>query len=203
MIRPILMTAGLIVCLWSCGNKTETASTVPGSPEVADTAANVPSPYFPLYDYMLNEIEYVDSLPVGIMKYSTVGKEKDSGYIQLEEFHQLAEQFLTPEIRDSSFAKTFKETSFFDRSSNNATFFYKTEDTASQIKRVDIVTGKGEIYDEVKSIYIEKNIPQAEGLVVKKLYWKPKRNFQIITVNEPGGSKLQNELIKVVWDNRE
>jgi hypothetical protein len=71
------------------------------------------------------------------------------------------------------------------------------------VSRVDVVTAKGDIYDEVKSIYIEKNYRQQDSFLTKKLFWKPKRNFQIITMTSKDAGKTKNQLIKVVWDNRE
>ena len=196
MNRPILMSVTIALLMWSCGEKNQPAESIPDTTAtVADTTAKIESPYFPVYDFLSNEIEYVDSTPVGIMKYTTIGKVKDSGYIPLEEFHQLTSEFHLQEINDSSFRKKFRETSFVDKSSGNATFFYKPDDTATTIKRIDIVTEKGQVYDEVKSLYIEKT----DSSVVKKLIWKPKRNFQIITIGPSG----KDELIKVVWDNRE
>jgi predicted CopG family antitoxin len=199
MNRPFLMSAAIAMSLWSCGERNRSAESIPDSTAAADTTAKVESPYFPVYDFLSNEIEYVDSTPVGIMKYSTIGKVKDSGYIQLEEFHKLVSEFQTPEIKDSSLKQKFTETSFVDKSNGNATFFYKPRDTSTLIKRIDVVTAKGEVYDEVKSLYIEKDASNSGSSVIKKLIWKPKRNFQIIAVTPSG----KNELIKVVWDNRE
>ena len=197
MNRPFLMSAVIVLSLWACGEKNRSAKSVPDSTAAkTDTTAKVESPYFPVYDFLSNEIEYVDSTPVGIMKYTTIGKVKDSGYIQLEEFHKLVAEFQQPDINDSLFEEKFNETSFVDKSNGNATFFYKARNTSSQIKRVDIVTKRGDVYDEVKSLYMEKD---ADSAVVKKLYWKPKRNFQIITVRPSG----KDEITKVVWDNRE
>ena len=197
MNRPFLMSAVIVLSLWACGEKNRSAKSVPDSTAAkADTTAKVESPYFPVYDFLSNEIEYVDSTPVGIMKYTTIGKVKDSEYIQLEEFHKLVAEFQQPDINDSLFEEKFNETSFVDKSNGNATFFYKAHNTNSQIKRVDIVTKRGDVYDEVKSLYMEKD---ADSAVVKKLYWKPKRNFQIITVRPSG----KDEITKVVWDNRE
>ena len=200
MNRPFLLSAAIALFLWSCGENNRAADSVPDSTTTtADTTANVESPYFPVYDFLSNEVEYVDSTPVGIMKYRTIGKVKDSGYISLEEFHKLVSEFQTPEMNDSVFKNKFRETSFADKSNGTATFYYKSSDTGTQIKRVDIVTVKGEIYDEVKSMYIEKNFQHGDSLIVKKLFWKPKRHFQIITIRPAG----KDELIKVVWDNRE
>ena len=202
MHRPIFMAAAFVLFL-ACG--TEESDTPAAADTVAvktDTATAAASPYFPVYDFIRNEIEYVDSLPVGIMKHTTTDKKKDSAYIRLEEFHQLANEFLTPELKQPQFQKEFKETSFFDKTTSNATFFYNSTDTSTTIKRIDVVTNKGDVYDEVKSLYIEKTSLQDGREVVKKLYWKPKRNFQIITVNR-SGNEPSNQLIKVVWDNRE
>lgn len=196
MNRPFLMPAAIALLLCSCGEKNRPPEPNPDSTKVAvDTTAKLDSQYFPVYDYLSGEIQYVDSTPVGLMKYTAVGKVIDSGYIQLEEFHRLTSQFQLPEIKDSMLKHNFHETSFADKSNGNATFFYKPNDTTTTIKRIDVVTAKGEIYDEVKSLYIER----ADSSIVKKLIWKPKRNFQIITVDPSG----KDELIKVVWDNRE
>ena len=191
------MSAVIVLGLWACGDKNRSAESVPDSTTTKDdTTDKVESQYFPVYDYLSNEIEYVDSTPVGIMKYTTIGKMKDSGYIKLEEFHNLVSEFQAPDINGALFKEKFNETSFVDKSSGNATFFYKARDTGTRIKRVDVVTSRGEIYDEVKSLYIEMD---ADSSVVKKLYWKPKRNFQIMTVRPSG----KDEITKVVWDNRE
>jgi hypothetical protein len=198
------MTAAIVIFLSACGEKNESASSTKDSTATtADSTANVATPYFPVYDFIRNEIEYVDSLPVGIMKFTTTGKKKDSGYIRLEEFHSIADEFLAPEIYDSAFKRLFRETSFIDRSNGTATFFYKTDDESSPIKRVDVVTAKGEVYDEVRSLYIEKQSRSGDSTLVKKIFWKPKRNFQMTIIATSDNGKSKSEQVKVVWDNRE
>jgi hypothetical protein len=204
MNYPFLVIAGLALITLSCSEKQPAATTEKRDTATAtaqDSAA--PQPFFPLADFIKGEIDYVDSLPVGIKKYTTHGRTTDSGYIQLDEFHRLAREFQSPELTGDAFEKKFKETSFFDRSANTATFLYTSTDTSNTVTRADVVTAKGDIYDEVRSIYIEKNSSDGKKNVTKKMYWKPKRNFQIITLTDDGTNKPENELIKVVWDNRE
>src|SRR5690242_19398159 len=187
MNRPFLMTAAIAFILWSCGEKSQPAEARSDTLKAAaDTIPKAASPYFPVYDYLSGEIAYVDSTPVGIMKYTTIGKVKDSGYIQLEELDKLVSEFQLPEINDSSLNKKFQETSFVDKSNGSATFFYKPNEPSTSIKRIDVVTAKGEIYDEVKSLYIEREVRNSDSVTLKKLIWKPKRNFQIITVDPSG-----------------
>jgi hypothetical protein len=115
----------------------------------------------------------------------------------------MAAEFLPREITASQFENAFEESSFLDKSTNAGTFFYSNKDHGNPVRRVDVVTSKGDIYDEVKSIYIEKNYQEGDNFVIKKLIWNPKRNFQIITMISKGSGKPKNEIIKVVWDNRE
>jgi hypothetical protein len=197
-----LVIAGLALITISCNDKQPAATTeTPDSTATQDSAK--PQPFFPLADFIRGEISYVDSLPVGIKKFTTHGGKTDSTYIQLNEFHRLAGEFQSPELSNPAFERKFKETSFFDQSTNTATFLYTSTDTSTTVKRADVVTAKGDIYDEVRSIYIEKNSTDGKYNVTKKMYWKPKRNFQIITLTAAGSGKPENELIKVVWDNRE
>lgn len=197
------MTVVAVLFLWACGDTKEPASQDKADTAEADSTEKVESRFFPVYDFIRNEVEYVDSLPMGLMKYTTTNSKKDSGFIQLEEFHTLAGEFLAPELYDVTFKKLFKETSFLDKSNNNATFFYKTDDESSPVKRVDIITQKTDVYDEVKSVYIEKQIQAGDSTFLKKMYWRPKRSFQINTIRSSGTGKPKDEQVKVVWDNRE
>jgi hypothetical protein len=202
MNYPFLVIAGLAIFALSCNDNKPAATTEkPTTPTAQDSSAR--QPFFPVASFLKGEINYVDSLPVGIKKYSTKGRKTDSAYIQLDEFHRLAGEFLTPELNKPAFEKKFKETAFFDKNSNTATFLYTATDTANTITRIDVVTAQGDIYDEVRSIYVEKNVSDGKTNVTKKMFWKPKRNFQIITLTSTDEEKPENELVKVVWDNRE
>lgn len=194
------LIAILALVILACNETPQSAPA--GSSTISQKDSALEQVYFPLDDFLRNEIAYVDSLPVGIKKYRTVGSVIDSGYIQLEEFHRLAQEFISADFEHGVFRKTFGETSFFDRSTNTATFMYSAKNANSPVRRIDIVTAKGDIYDDVKSIYIEKQFG-TDSVLMKKLFWKPRRNFQIITIKSTPEGKPVNELIKVVWDNRE
>lgn len=201
MNQFLTVVAGLALFCVACNEK---PGSTPGT-TIADTSADsaTRAPYFPVASFISNEIDYVDSLPVGIMKYTIKKGKTDSAYIDIKEFHRLANEFLEKEMSDSLFAKEFKEVSFLDRSTNDATFFYSTINPQLVLRRVDVITAKGNVYDEVKSIYIEKNYQQADTSTIKKMIWTPKRNFQIITITALTAEQPETEQVKVVWDNRE
>lgn len=199
-ISVLILFLALLTIACKTSNKGETAEDA-----VTKTADSIQAPvqFFPVAAFLKNEMDYVDSLPVGIKKYQTRGIRTDSAYIKADEFHQLASEFLSNDLEDSAFRKSYAESSFLDRSTNNATFFYKALRPTSAIQRIDVVTAKGEVYDEVKSIYMEKTVQQGVNSIRKKMFWKPKRSFQIISLTEDTGSGTNAEIVKVVWDNRE
>jgi hypothetical protein len=201
MNYPMMLIAGLTIACTSCDEKNPPAENAKTS--AAQDSTETPQPYFPVASFLKSEISYVDSLPVGIKKYTSSGAKLDSAYITPEEFHRLTSEFVTAELEEKKFAADFRETSFLDRATNSATFFYAAKNPANKLKRVDVVTIKGDIYDDVRSLYIEKNEIKGDTSIVKKLMWKPQRNFQIISITTINGQKPKNELVKVVWDNRD
>jgi hypothetical protein len=196
----MFLSMPLCLFLQFCNNKTEPAET---DQLASDTTKAAPKNYFPVADFLRSEIRYVDSLPVGIMKYTTQNGKKDSTYIKLEEFHRLAKEFLPAELNDSSFISNYEEASFYDRSTNTSTFFYTAKDKTMPIQRVDVVSMPDDVYDKVTSIYMQKNISAGDSTVIKKLYWKPGRHFQMSSEKHQKGNTPVETQLKVVWDNRE
>src|SRR5690606_31268800 len=104
------------------------AETSEGKP-VSETGSTLDSvngtgEYFPVLDFLKSEIAFVDSLPVGIMKYKTEGSRTDSAYMKSAEFRELASEFLPPQLQPGQFKKNFKESAFLDKLTGAATFYY-------------------------------------------------------------------------------
>lgn len=157
--------------------------------------------YFPVMDYLKSEISYVDSLPLKIVKYNIRKGKKDSIFLKPVEFDQLAQQFLDPAMEKTNFEKKFSESSFMDQTSQSVTFTYSTKDNEPGLRRIDVLASPEGSIDKVKSIYIEKTILIHDSAIVLKMYWKSKRNFQVITLS-PSASQPVSQL-KVVWDDRD
>lgn len=192
------MALAIALGLFACAQKTE-----PAAVDSEKAEKETVEQFFPLADYLEGEIAYVDSLPAGIRQYFSTTDGEDSGWMDRDRFHQLAAEFLPPETKEKNFENLFEENSFFDKSSGTSTFFYSARSDSSILRRVDVITAPGDIYDEVKSIYLEKRYRTGDTNIVKRMIWKPKRNFQIITQSAAGGLPPQTTLVKVVWDNRE
>jgi hypothetical protein len=159
--------------------------------------------FFPVADYLKSEINDVDSLPVGILKYHTVQGKTDSAYIHLDEFHRLAGEFLPAELTDSVFSTLFSESSFMDQTTQAVTFTYEPLQGTRELRRVDVLASPGASTDKVKSIYMEKTINRGDTTVIEKMFWKAKRSFRIISIAQKNDQQPVTSELKVVWDDRD
>jgi hypothetical protein len=138
------------------------------------------------------------------MKYTTHNGSIDSGYIKPGEFHQLAQEFLSPELKRESFEKTFSESSFFDNTTQYSSFLYSAIDKNLPVQRVDVLAKPEDVvYNKVKSIYMEKRYEKGDSSFIQKLYWKAGQNFQINTEIRTAKPEVISKQVKVVWNSWE
>lgn len=166
-----------------------------------DTTARKERSYFPILDYLKSEIRYVDSLPVGIMRYTTQNGKVDSGYIQPNEFDQLAAEFLSPVLSKETFEKEFSETSFFDNTTQFSSFVYSAQNTESPVRRVDVVVkAEDVVYNKVQSIYMEKIFMKNDSAFTQKMFWKAGKQFLINAEIKTQRPEVLTRQTKVVWN---
>jgi hypothetical protein len=176
---------------------------VPVQDSIPGTDTTQKNSFFPVADYLQTEILNVDSTPVALVRYRTSNNHTDSAFISPPEFNSLALQFLPPEIRDGGLEKNFTESSFADKTTGSITFSYTPIDRNNPLQRVDVQTVQGRNAQEVKSIYMEIHHAAGDSLVLQKMLWTSKRNFQIVALTQlKGGGQLERQ-VKVVWDKGE
>lgn len=156
--------------------------------------------FFPVADYISSEINYVDSLPLGIIKYLTWNNRTDTSYIHAAAFNELADDFVCEDLKPVIFENEFSESSFIDQSTQATTFTYSTKNNKLELQRVDVLATTGEVANKVSSIYLEKSIRKNDTLITKKLLWKTGKSFQIVTIKQFSDKKPEIEQLRVVWD---
>ncbi len=157
--------------------------------------------FFPVTDYLRSEIRYVDSMPLAIIAYHIQGGKTDSAFIQAPAFNQLAKEFLPPELDSPAFEKNFSEVSFYDQTTNSLTFTYTAKNNTSGLRRVDVIAAQRSGFDRVKSIYMEETVNNNDSLITKKMYWRPRKSFLVLTILQTKGQPKKNKQLKVVWDS--
>ena len=159
--------------------------------------------YFPVKDYLLSEIANVDSTPFAIFKYEVQPGKKDSSIVRTAEFDQLAKQFLLPELDSAYFENSYNESSFLDQTTQSITFTYSAKNSQAALRRIVVLATPDPGFDKVKSIYLELSTGSGDSATTKKLYWKAKRRFEIISIKHGDANPSDIHQLKVVWDNRD
>lgn len=190
-----IFLAGAVASFAACSHASQ--------PDTTGTKDSVSNPYFPVADFLESEIQYVDSTPTALWKFITRKGKTDSSFIAVPEFNSLALQFLPPEIRDSGWERHFTETSFSDKTTRSITFTYAPRDTGQGVQRVDVLTTAGRRAQEVRTIYVEKSRRSGDSVILQKMLWRPKIDFQIVTLTKVKGKDADEQQVKVVWGSEE
>lgn len=200
----IIYTGILLLPAIACHQKSPSSPADPSSqaaPVSAPSADSTQKIFFPVVDFLQSEIGYLDSTPLAIKRYIIQNNRTDSSFINLPAFHQVAGEFISPELATGRFEKEYSEKSFIDQTTQTATFTYSTQNKALSVQRVDVLTSTGSARSEqVKSIYLEKFFSSGDTLITKKMLWKARQNLLIVTTRQLPGKTPDVQQVRVIWD---
>jgi hypothetical protein len=165
---------------------------------VQDSLAN--TNFLPVADFIRNDISKVDSFSGGILKKVTINGKKDSVYIQLPAFHQLANQFLIPELDSASFRAHFKEHSLMDETTQMLNFIYTQNQPDWPLQKVMVYIKPSLSDDKVNRVYMEREFTSGDTLIQQKLTWRMQEYFYIISMRQPKTGPAVTSMEKVIWD---
>lgn len=188
-----------IAILAACGNNSD----IPSETGTITKDTAVVKNYFPVNDFIKDEVNYADTFFTSFIKYTITDKKNDSVFIKPAEFRQWAAEFTTDELSKAALEKDYTESSFADQTTGMATFTYATSNASLPIKRVDVLAVPGEGFDKINSIYIEKVTGNGDTSVRKKVYWKSHKNVQVITETTIAAQSPKVDHFKIVWDASE
>ncbi|MBE7171933.1 MAG: hypothetical protein INR73_15195 [Williamsia sp.] len=156
--------------------------------------------FFPVVSFIEGQVHHVDSLQPTIQKLTTVNNQTDTFPIETGAFDSLSKEFTTPDINDPALSKYYKENSFADQTIASVTLTYAATNKDLPLQRLDVIIHPDPVAnDRVQSIYMERGTQVKDTLVLKKLYWRTDRNFQIITAKQAGAWSASS-VVKVVWN---
>ncbi len=190
----------IVLLLLSITSCQQPASPVNPPPPADSTQKN----FFPVADYLREEIRYVDSTPMALLKTTRWNDRTDSSFVRPDEFHRIAGEFLLPDLEKEPFEKKFSENSFMDRTTGYLNFTYSALNKDLPLQRVDVVaipatTATGAT--QVKSIFLQTSASSGDTLIIKKMLWTAKKNLLIITSLQPREKPPVIRQLRVIWDS--
>lgn len=162
---------------------------------------NADGEFYPIGSFIRSQLMYIDSMPLAVIKYTTLDNVTDTAIMEKNDFKAIAATFMTPDIGSPKLKPQYNETSFIDATLGTITLTYIAKHNDAGIKKADILLDREST--GVKTIYIEKNLPAADSSVTKKMLWTANRNCQITTLVRKKGQPEKIILERYVWDDRE
>jgi hypothetical protein len=194
-LYPLLCLLCIIGISESCKNKTGTHTE---DEEGIDTASN--KAHYPVAGYIHSQILYLDSVPLAIMKYTTINNKVDTSITEKKDFAIVAEALSTPDISAPELKDQYEETSFIDATLGTISLTYSVKNDTAAIRKTDVLLKQDNT--EVSTIYIEKKIAQTDSTILKKALWTAGRNLQVTTIIQYKNAPEKIIQEKYVWDDR-
>lgn len=191
-MKKLLFPFVLSLVFISCHNNTGTKSEKKDS-----TATN----FYPIGNFIRSQLQYLDSVPLAIIRYSTANQISDTSVIEKAVFGSLATALITPDISAPALKAAYVETSFIDATLGTISLTYTANSDETPIKRADVLLNQEN--GAVKTIYIEKNLSRQDSVIVQKILWTANRNCQITTLTQKANQPERIVVDRYVWDDRE
>jgi hypothetical protein len=193
-MNRLLLSLIIFTGIYSCGDKAEKNK----EPVVAEVEKDTTA-HLPVLGFLQDDIRKVDSFSTGIVR-KTNGSKKDSAFVKLPEFHRYADQFLLKELDSAAFENNFKETSLMDETSGMFNFIYEPKDSATSLRQVMVYLKPSQANDNIDRIYMITNTQQGDTLVEKKMTWKMRKYFYVLTIKQPKTGNSITTMEKLIWD---
>lgn len=156
-------------------------------------------PYYPIIDYIISQVQYIDSTPFAIEKQIFInGKRTDSTLIDRTAFKTLAEEFERPNLNLNNIKPLYTENIYNDLSMNAITFTYDTKDPNQELQQTTVLLNPST--KKVKHIIFKKIRVTGDTIVTINGLWKNNMNFQLNYTYQPKGKTIVEKQIKVIWN---
>lgn len=150
-----------------------------------ETNNDINKTFFPIAGNINAELNELDSLPVAVIKYTTVGDQTDTSIADKSELRKMAALLTYPDISSPELKLFYKEAVFMDNTINMVTMSYTTRSEEPSVRKIDVMIQPDT--EKVKSIYVEKQEKNGDTTINRKMIWTPGKNLQVITLtNLPG-----------------
>jgi hypothetical protein len=156
-----------------------------------ETNNDINKTFFPIAGNINAELKELDSLPVAVIKYTTIGDKTDTSIAEKSELRMMAGLLTDPDISSPDLKKYYSEAVFMDNTINTVTMSYTTKSEDPAVQKIDVMIHPDT--EKVKSIYVEKQERSGDTTYKRKMVWTPGKNLQVITITNITG---QPEYIK-------
>jgi hypothetical protein len=189
---PFIIWTGII--LSGCG-----PGTAPAAASDRDTSAGNKE-YYPITGYIQSQLRWLDSVPLAIMKYTTVNRHTDTSILEKKDFNAIAGALFSPDISILPLKAQYDEVSFIDASLGTISLTYAATNDTALVRKADVLLNQGNT--AVRTIYVEKISRIADSTVTRKILWTANKSCLVTTITRRTGIPERVTEERYVWDDR-
>ncbi len=154
--------------------------------------------YYPIGNFIRSQLLHIDSMPLAVIKYTTIAQVTDTSITDKKDFKAIADGFITPDIGAPEFKSQYSETSFLDASLGTITLTYLATNKRTTIRKADVLLNAENT--RVKTIYIEKDLSNNDSSMVQKMLWSANNYCQITSIIRKKDQPEKIIIEKYIWD---
>lgn len=192
-MKFVLSLAVMAFLISSCKNSSST--------EKLSDQTNDTTQFYPVTDYLNEQIKQVDNTPYFIYKITIKNGKKDSSVINQTTFDSLANQFVKDDITEAPLKENYTENIFEDASTNSYTISYTASSPKIKLQSIDVLLNRDD--QRVKWIFMNRIEVNDSTAITKKLGWQPDRRFYINKTETDKNGSVKEEQNTIVWNDKE
>jgi hypothetical protein len=163
------------------------------------TNGDVNKTFFPIAGNINAELKEIDSLPIAVIKYTTVGDKTDTSLAEKQELKTVSALLTHPDISSPELKKYYKEAVFMDNTINTVTMSYTTTSNDPAVRKIEVMIHPET--EKVKSIYVEKLEKSGDTAYNRKMVWTSGKSLQLITITNLPGQPESIKTEKYNWEH--
>lgn len=198
ILASFLLSITIVVSLFSCKSKTKAVEPAIETPK--DTSANKQvKNYMPIETILTGEIKWIEDYAGAVLLKTNYGKKKDSTYISIEKFKQLAASVMSPQMEAGYFLEHFTEETLANEGIGGLSFLYSSTDTG-ELRKVIVYTSRTEISDKVSRVYFERAITRGDTSITQRCTWKLQHYLTVVETAQLADGTQFSTVRKAIYD---
>lgn len=175
------------------------SGTTPVAGSEQDTST-VNKEYYPITGYIKSQLRWLDSVPLAVIKYTTISLRTDTSILEKKAFNAIAEQLFLPDISALPLKEQYDEVSFIDASLGTISLTYAARNDTALVRKADVLLNQSNT--AVSTIYVEKISRIADSTLTQKILWTANKSCLITTITQKTGTSERVTEERYVWDDR-
>jgi len=176
------------------------SGTAPAAGPEQDTSAAVNKEYYPINGYIKSRLRWLDSVPLAVIKYTTINFHTDTSILEKKDFNVIAGELFLPDISASPLKEQYDEVSFIDASLGTISLTYAATNDTALVRKADVLLNQSNTM--VRTIYIEKVSRITDSTITQKILWTANKSCLVTTITRKTGMPEKVIEEKYVWDDR-